>query len=195
MERIVKRNIGDYTLTATAYDAAGTLVPISSPGTCIVYDSAGTEIHSGTPAVSSGVLSLVVDNADLASIGTYVVVWTGTAASIAYEWETLFELVEDTAPDFDTYSALGGSLTEARFNELKPNAQAEVDAAIWPNEVTTTTRAAYERAICGVIESLSAPQVTSESVGNTSVTYAQAPTPGSVITKYLAGTGLLYRGI
>lgn len=99
------------------------------------------------------------------------------------------------APSYATYVANGGTLPEGSFNAALPAAVAAVDAAIWPNVVTDATTAAYQRAVCAVVDETDSPSVISEGVGRTSVTYSEAPTVGSVIRTHLTGTGLLYRGV
>lgn len=212
MERMLLKRVGDYRLTATAYGADETAAPISAPVAAAVYDSDDELVYSGTPTVTTeGLLTLAVPNATFAA-GVYYVVWSGTVDAVAQEWETYLELYESTAPDYETYQASGGSLTETEFDALLPAAQAAVDEAIWPNGLTTATRAAYERAICAVIDAMATSGgaverggVLSETVGRTSVTYAApnvlaaagltASPVAAAIRRHLSSTGLLYRGI
>jgi hypothetical protein len=101
-----------------------------------------------------------------------------------------------TAPSYATYVACGGALAEGRFLAVLPRAQAAVDEVVWPNLVTTVTqRVAYERAVCAVVDLIDSPSVTTERVGNTSVTYADVPTIAAAIRRELTGSGLLYRGL
>jgi hypothetical protein len=100
-----------------------------------------------------------------------------------------------TAPNYAAYVGLAGTLPEARFLAALPGATSAVDEAVWPNVVTADTQPAYERAICAVVPLIDSPPVTSERVGNTSLTYADVPTIAAAIRRELTGTGLLYRGI
>lgn len=100
-----------------------------------------------------------------------------------------------TAPSFATYQANGGLLPEAQFKAALPRAQATVDLEIYPNVVGTSTQAAYDRAVCMVVDLIDSPSVKSERVGNTQLDYVDVQTLASTIRAALIGTGLLYRGI
>ena len=85
-------------------------------------------------------------------------------------------------------------LAEARVRELTPSA----------HRVPARLRRAYLHAVCAMADRVSGVdargRVSSETVGGTSVTYADAQGGGAfgdldAVAPYLAGTGLLYRGI
>lgn len=99
------------------------------------------------------------------------------------------------APTYAAYVAAGGRLPEARFSAALPGAAAAVDAAVWPNEVASGTLAAYQAAVCAVVDLVDSPPVTRENIGRASYEYADVPTVASTIRRHLTGTGLLYRGI
>jgi hypothetical protein len=93
MERIVRKGVGTYTLTATAYDADGVKATISGSPTLNVYDAGDTLIEAGVPTITDGELVYAVPNDDLTHLDTYRAVWTGTVDGVAQSWETYFELV------------------------------------------------------------------------------------------------------
>jgi hypothetical protein len=94
MERIVRKGVGTYQLTATAYDDDGEVAAISGSPTLTIYDSADVEVlASVVPGITNGTLTYAVPNASLSHLDTYRCVWTGTIAGVAQEWETYFELV------------------------------------------------------------------------------------------------------
>lgn len=113
------------------------------------------------------------------------------------------------APTYATYVANGGKLAEGSFDAALPQASSLVDAAIWPNVVADTTLAAYQRAVCAVVDVVDAGDVAgvvvSESLGKAQLTFADANVSamaglsahpvGRAILAHLTGTGLLYRGI
>lgn len=70
-----------------------------------------------------------------------------------------------------------------------------MDSAVWPNAVTDALLADYQAAVCAVVDLVDTPPVTRESVGKTSIDYADVPTIASTIRRRLVGTGLLYRGV
>ncbi len=100
-----------------------------------------------------------------------------------------------TTPSYATYVGNGGALSEGSFLAALPEAQSAVDASVWPNVVTEATQAAYERAVCVVVDLVDSPAVSAEGIGKVTVTYAEVPTIGRAIRRELVGTGLLYRGL
>jgi len=198
MPHIRQRFSGTYTLTATAYDVDAVDAPVVEPVSVVAYDPAGFEVASGIPALESGVMVFRPSVEDLPLVGrrtAYRVEFSGRVGGIDHVWRVHYEVVPHYWPDHTDYAAAGGRLPAARFDELLPHAIAEVDAAIWPNAVTDATALAWVRAVCAVADVLDEPAVTSEHVGNASVTYADPRTIAAVIRQHLTGTGLLYRGI
>lgn len=93
MDRMKRRTVGSYPLTATAYDVDGNEATIVAPVSLTIYDGAGTSIYTTTPSITQGVLSADVPYAELPNLDTYNAVWTGTVGGVAQSWETPFELV------------------------------------------------------------------------------------------------------
>lgn len=102
---------------------------------------------------------------------------------------------QGTSLDFHEYQLMDGTLTESAFNEFVYAATAKVDAAIWPNKVTTDTLEKYHRCIKAVLEAMNDPAILKESAGRISVEYAEPRLMATIIREHLSGTGLLYRGL
>jgi hypothetical protein len=196
MERIALKPAPEsYEITAPAYDDDGTTVPVTGTLGISVYDSFDVLVDSGTPTAPAGILAYSLPNSAIAAAGVYRLIWTGTAGGAARTWETYVEFYDDTAPDYETYTDAGGTFDAETFHAMLPAARAAVDAAIWPNTLAVRDFAAYERAVCAVVDLIDSPAVTRESVGRVSLEYADVPTVASTIRRHLTGTGLLYRGI
>ena len=105
-------------------------------------------------------------------------------------------------PSHADYVAAGGSLAEVQFLAALPEALAFVDHLIWPNIVTPETEGAYLSAVFAAIDmppAVDGELITSERIGNTSVTYGSATERARArsahVAQHLTGTGLLYRGL
>lgn len=105
-------------------------------------------------------------------------------------------------PSHADYLLAGGSLEEAQYLAALPEATAYVDHLIWPNAVTPEAEGAYLAAVFAAIDmppAVDGELVTSERIGNTSVTYGSATERARArsahVAKHLTGTGLLYRGL
>lgn len=93
MNRIKKRSVGTYTLTATAENEDGVVQTIAAPVTVTIKDGAGVTVVTDTPTISSGTLTYNVDAGLLTKLDVYEVVWSGTISGGAQSWTTEFELV------------------------------------------------------------------------------------------------------
>ena len=78
MERIKRRTVGSYTLTASARDEDGDPVDITGTPTLTIYDGTGTAVFTDDATISDGDLSAS---------------WVAEVAGNAEEWRTPFELV------------------------------------------------------------------------------------------------------
>lgn len=153
MYRIAQKRVGNYTLTATAYDADGASAAITTPVSVTIYRN-GAEVATGTPTINSGVLSYDVAVTLLTELGIYDAIWAGTAGGEAWQWETDFELVSGF---YFTIAELRASQRELENENLYPDAileakrdEAEADfeeianRAFLPRAQTVTLRGGNE---------------------------------------------------
>jgi hypothetical protein len=196
MLRLKERFAGDYTLDADATDKDGRPVTVTDPAVSITREN-GKEVFSGTPDAE---LAVRVPFGDLPP-GVFLATFTGAVHGRPQEWRVWFEVVAElppTDPTYGHYLSFGNTLPEAVFDEHIRDAIALVDRAVWPNVVTDVTREAYRRAVCAVVDAISAgPALVSLGSGRTSETYAPGDvrTTDRVVREHLAGTGLLYLGL
>jgi hypothetical protein len=196
MLKLRKRLIGDYTITAVATDSTGAAAAVSSPGTAVVYDTDDVVVLSAVPTVSDGKLVLTAPYTAL-DAERYRIRWEGTVADVVTKWDTYFEVAEFVpwAPVYSDYTGQGGAQSEGVFDQTLFQAMAIVDAAIWPNKVTGYSEDAYRSAVCAVVSELANPGVSRETVGKTTLEYADVPSIASAIRRHLLTSGLLYKGI
>lgn len=107
-----------------------------------------------------------------------------------------------TYGDFMAYQPGRSDIGFDRFTALAPDAEARVDAFIFPNSVDSGTPAAaleaYKRAVCAVVcvaEDYPAGASTHYSSGKVSETFTPEtiPTADKAAKYYLSGSGLLCR--
>lgn len=115
MERIVRKRVGDYSLSAAAYDSQGDPVVVGGTLGLTVYDGTDTLVGTYTPTLVGFSLRATIPNADIADpqIGTYRGVWSGTIASVAWEAEEHFEIVSGVYFTPDEFRAHVPSLDTA----------------------------------------------------------------------------------
>lgn len=96
MNRIKRRAVGTYALTATAENEDGVAQVISVPVTVTIRDGAGAVVVSDVPTITpAGTLTYDADAALMPHLDTYHVTWTGTVSGDVQEWVTDIELVGD----------------------------------------------------------------------------------------------------
>lgn len=95
-----------------------------------------------------------------------------------------------------------GKLAEGAFDDALPLATARL-VALTGDDVPERCEVAWEHALCALVDACATAGgahrgVTSEHVGNTTLTYtaeAAAESDAAVVLPWLAGTGLLYAGL
>lgn len=190
--RIAQKFADKYTLRARIFDNEDTTATVSLPVATV-----GEDVY--TPALEDGQLVVKVDH-DKMPPGVHLVVFNGSIGGVPQEWRVWVEIVaasEPADPTYGHYLTYGRKLPEAVFDAHIVDAIARVDAVIWPHEVSDSTREAYRRAVCAVVDALHDPAVVSEGSGRTSVAYAQSDvrTLARIIREHLSGTNLLYMGV
>lgn len=103
---------------------------------------------------------------------------------------------------FEEYSGdlYRGRLEEDAFGAALPRARARL-VELTGTEVPEAHERAWKGALCAVVDRVGGadePGVRSETVGSTSVTYDESrysATDLDAVSPWLAGTGLLYRGL
>ena len=94
-----------------------------------------------------------------------------------------------------------GKLSEDAFYDALPAATARL-VELTGTDVPTRYAEAWKRALCALVDRVGgldgSGRVASETVGSTSITYADAvigTTDYDAVVPYLSGTGLLYMGL
>lgn len=111
--------------------------------------------------------------------------------------------MRDPVPTYDWYlNEHRGQAGRDEFLAALPGALARLRAVTRPGAVPARLRAAWMHAVCALADRAAgvdpAGSVRSETVGATSVTYADAvaaSTDADAVRPWLAGTGMLYRGL
>lgn len=108
-------------------------------------------------------------------------------------------------PTYEFYaSAHRGSATEEQFSAALPLAAARARDIVRCERIPARCRAPYLHAVCALVDRVAGIDargtVRSETVGSTSLTYADADAGASfadadAVRPWLAGTGLLYQGL
>lgn len=98
----------------------------------------------------------------------------------------------------------GGEATQEEFSRALPEALARMRLVVPADDVPESLASAYMHAACALVDRVCGidrrGSVTSETVGSTSVTYADASsgagfTDADAARPWLQGTGLMWRGL
>lgn len=135
MNRIKRKTVGTYLLTATAETEEGVAEVISAPATVQILDGAGVSVVEDTPTITqAGTLTYAADAALMPKFDVYTVIWTGVVDGESQSWVTDFELV-------------GGYLFE--IADLRSMDRAFQDLTKYPADYLRQVRTMVEDAIEG----------------------------------------------
>lgn len=135
MNRIKKRSVGTYTLTATAYDEDGDALVITAPVIVTIKNGSGATIVTDTPTITAtGTLTYEANAALFTTLDIYSINWTGTVAGNPQAWQTEVEIV-------------GGYLFE--ISELRAQDRTFVDPNKYPADTMREIRNWVEDVIEG----------------------------------------------
>lgn len=94
MNRVARRTVGAYPLTARASDEAGHPVAVQAPASVTIVGPGETVVVNDAEAgISNGVMTYPLAVADAARLGEYHATWSGTVSGEQMSWETSFEIV------------------------------------------------------------------------------------------------------
>lgn len=128
MERVGRVTGGSYPLSVATVDDDGSEVAVADPEVK-VYDGAGAQAGSGTPASAAGQLTWAVPAGVLTDYDTYELVWSGTVSGQPVEYRRRVELC-------------GGFLFE--IADLRAFEPAFADALRYPGWLCRAARTAAE---------------------------------------------------
>ena len=97
MERIIRRLVGTYTITATATDADDVEVTVTAPATFIVADFEGTSVATGTATVAGAEMTAVVANDALDEGNVFSITFAYTVMGLAQSTRVYFEVYDDVS--------------------------------------------------------------------------------------------------